>query len=121
MEKCLQRQLAGVLLYIMHHSQGVWGLQQHPATRPLSPLIRFLKRLHCNKFDIFIKRPDPAINFMNLLTIGHNCPKNIYMKSKQLIRKLKKLGVEFTKNRGKGGHQLAKFKGKQTTVPANPW
>jgi predicted RNA binding protein YcfA (HicA-like mRNA interferase family) len=39
------------------------------------------------------------------------------MKSKQLIRKLKKLGVEFTKNRGKGGHQLAKFKGKQTTVP----
>lgn len=39
------------------------------------------------------------------------------MKSKQLIRKLKKLGVEFTKNRGKGGHQLTKFKGKQATVP----
>lgn len=39
------------------------------------------------------------------------------MKSKQLIRKLKKLGVEFTKGRGKGGHQSAKFKGKRTTVP----
>jgi predicted RNA binding protein YcfA (HicA-like mRNA interferase family) len=41
----------------------------------------------------------------------------MFMKSKQLIRQLKKLGVEFAKGRGKGGHQLAKFKGKQTTVP----
>ena len=39
------------------------------------------------------------------------------MKSKQLIRKLKKLGVEFTTDRGKGGHQLARYKGKQATVP----
>jgi len=39
------------------------------------------------------------------------------MKSRQLIRKLKQLGVEFAKGRGKGGHQLAKFRGKQTTVP----
>jgi predicted RNA binding protein YcfA (HicA-like mRNA interferase family) len=41
------------------------------------------------------------------------------MKSKQLIRKLKKIGVEFIKSRGKGGHQLAKYKGKQTTVPVH--
>ena len=39
------------------------------------------------------------------------------MKSRQLIRKLKKIGVEFTKSRGKGGHQLAKYRGKQATVP----
>ena len=41
------------------------------------------------------------------------------MKSKQLVRKLKKIGDEFTKSRGKGGHQLAKYKGKQTTVPVH--
>lgn len=41
------------------------------------------------------------------------------MKSRQLIRKLKKIGVEFTKSRGKGGHQLAKYKGKQATVPVH--
>jgi len=41
------------------------------------------------------------------------------MKSKQLIRKLKKIGVEFTKRRGKGGHQLARYKGKQTTIPVH--
>ena len=41
------------------------------------------------------------------------------MKSKQLIRKLKKIGVEFTKGRGKGGHQLARYKGKQTTIPVH--
>jgi predicted RNA binding protein YcfA (HicA-like mRNA interferase family) len=39
------------------------------------------------------------------------------MKSRQLIRKLKKIGVEFTKSRGKGGHQLAKYRGKQATAP----
>jgi predicted RNA binding protein YcfA (HicA-like mRNA interferase family) len=33
------------------------------------------------------------------------------------VGKLKKHGVELTKRRVKGGHQLAKFKGKQTTVP----
>jgi mRNA interferase HicA len=41
------------------------------------------------------------------------------MKSKQLIRKLKKIGIEFTKGRGKGGHQLARYKGKQTTIPVH--
>ena len=41
------------------------------------------------------------------------------MKSKQLIRKLQKIGVEFTKGRGKGGHQLARHKGKQTTIPVH--
>ena len=41
------------------------------------------------------------------------------MKSRQLIRKLKKIGVDFTKNRGKGGHQLANYRGKQTTIPVH--
>jgi mRNA interferase HicA len=41
------------------------------------------------------------------------------MKSRQLIRKLKKIGVEFTKSRGKGGHQLAKYREKQATVPVH--
>jgi len=41
------------------------------------------------------------------------------MKSRQLIRELKKIGVEFTKSRGKGGHQLAKYKGKHATVPVH--
>ncbi len=39
------------------------------------------------------------------------------MKSAQLVRKLRKIGVEFVKGRGKGGHLLAKYQGKQTTVP----
>ena len=41
------------------------------------------------------------------------------MKSKQLIRNLKKIGVEFVKGRGKGGHHLARYKGKQTTIPVH--
>ncbi|MDD2388158.1 MAG: type II toxin-antitoxin system HicA family toxin [Desulfobacterales bacterium] len=39
------------------------------------------------------------------------------MKTKQLISKLKSLGVEITKGRGKGGHQLARYKDKQATIP----
>ncbi len=39
------------------------------------------------------------------------------MKSAQLVRKLRKIGVEFVKGRVKGGHLLAKYQGKQTTVP----
>ena len=39
------------------------------------------------------------------------------MKYKQLIRKLKQLGVEIDKTRGKGGHQLAKYQGRQATIP----
>jgi len=41
------------------------------------------------------------------------------MKGKQLIKKLKKHGVEITKGRGKGGHHLAEYKGKQTTIPVH--
>ena len=41
------------------------------------------------------------------------------MKSKQFIRLLKKHGVEFVKGRGKGGHLLARYKGKQTTIPVH--
>ncbi len=41
------------------------------------------------------------------------------MKSKQFIRLLKKHGVEFVKDRGKGGHLLARYKGKQTTIPVH--
>ncbi len=39
------------------------------------------------------------------------------IKTQQLIKKLKKYGVEFEKGRGKGGHQLAKYQGKQKTIP----
>lgn len=41
------------------------------------------------------------------------------MKAKQLIRRLKKQGVEFTKGRGKGGHYLARYREKQTTIPVH--
>lgn len=39
------------------------------------------------------------------------------MKARELIKKLKKHGVEFIKGRGKGGHQLARYRGKQATIP----
>ncbi len=38
------------------------------------------------------------------------------MKAKQLIKKLKQHGIEIIKGRGKAGHQLAKFNGRQTTI-----
>jgi predicted RNA binding protein YcfA (HicA-like mRNA interferase family) len=41
------------------------------------------------------------------------------MKAKELIRKLRKHGVEFVKSRGKGGHQLARYRRKQTTIPVH--
>lgn len=41
------------------------------------------------------------------------------MKARELIRKLKKHGVEIIKGRGKGGHQLARYHGKQTTIPVH--
>ncbi|MBW1940828.1 MAG: type II toxin-antitoxin system HicA family toxin [Deltaproteobacteria bacterium] len=41
------------------------------------------------------------------------------MKSRELLRKLKKIGVEFVKGRGKGGHQLARYRGKQATIPVH--
>ena len=53
------------------------------------------------------------------LTIGQFCPKISLMKARELIRKLRKYGVEFVKGRGKGGHQLARYQGKQTTIPVH--
>ncbi|MDM8550071.1 type II toxin-antitoxin system HicA family toxin [Desulfobacterales bacterium HSG2] len=41
------------------------------------------------------------------------------MKSKQFIRKLRQIGVGFVKGRGKGGHLLARYQGKQTTIPVH--
>jgi mRNA interferase HicA len=42
-----------------------------------------------------------------------------YMKGKQFIKSLKRYGVEIIENPGKGGHCLAKYKGKQATVPVH--
>jgi predicted RNA binding protein YcfA (HicA-like mRNA interferase family) len=57
------------------------------------------------------------------LTIGQNCPNIGSAKARELIRKLirklRKHGVEFIKGRGKGGHQLARYRGKQTTIPVH--
>lgn len=39
------------------------------------------------------------------------------MKGRQLIRRLKAAGVEIIKSRGKGGHVVARYRGRQTTVP----
>lgn len=39
------------------------------------------------------------------------------MKVKQFIQKLRRVGVEIIEGRGKGGHVLAKYRGKQTTIP----
>ncbi|MBI3345502.1 MAG: type II toxin-antitoxin system HicA family toxin [Gammaproteobacteria bacterium] len=41
------------------------------------------------------------------------------MKAKQFIQKLQRLGAEIIKWRGKGGHYLVKYKGRQTTVPVH--
>lgn len=43
----------------------------------------------------------------------------IAMKTKQFIKKLKQLGVEFDTKRGKGGHCLALYKNRQATVPVH--
>jgi len=39
------------------------------------------------------------------------------MKGRQLIRRLKAAGVEIIESRGKGGHVVARYRGRQTTVP----
>jgi mRNA interferase HicA len=39
------------------------------------------------------------------------------MKGRQLIRRLKAAGVEIIKSRGKGGHVVVRYHGRQTTVP----
>ncbi|MFZ2316082.1 MAG: type II toxin-antitoxin system HicA family toxin [Gammaproteobacteria bacterium] len=41
------------------------------------------------------------------------------MKVKQFIQKLRRIGVEIIDGRGKGGHVLAKYNGKQTTIPTH--
>ncbi len=41
------------------------------------------------------------------------------MKGRELIRKLRRLGVEVIRGRGKGGHFLARYKGRQTTIPVH--
>ena len=41
------------------------------------------------------------------------------MKGKQFIRKLRKAGVAIEERRGKGGHVLARYRGKQTTIPVH--
>jgi len=41
------------------------------------------------------------------------------MKPRQFIQKLRRMGVEIIEGRGKGGHVLAKYNGKQTTIPTH--
>ena len=41
------------------------------------------------------------------------------MKVKQFIQKLRQNGVVFIEGRGKGGHVLAKYKGRQATIPVH--
>jgi mRNA interferase HicA len=41
------------------------------------------------------------------------------MKVKQFLKKLHGTGVEIVEGRGKGGHVLAKYKDKQTTIPVH--
>jgi len=38
------------------------------------------------------------------------------VKGKQFTKRLRKLGVEITKGRGKGGHVLAAYRGHQTVI-----
>jgi predicted RNA binding protein YcfA (HicA-like mRNA interferase family) len=39
------------------------------------------------------------------------------VKGRELIRKLRQAGVEVIKSRGKGGHVVLRYRGRQTTVP----
>lgn len=39
------------------------------------------------------------------------------MKAKQFIQKLRRIGVKIIEGRGKGGHVLAIYKDKKTTIP----
>jgi mRNA interferase HicA len=41
------------------------------------------------------------------------------MKSRQLIRRLRAAGVEIIKSSSKGGHVVARYRGRQTTVPVH--
>jgi predicted RNA binding protein YcfA (HicA-like mRNA interferase family) len=39
------------------------------------------------------------------------------VKGRELIRKLRQAGVEVIKSRGKGGHYVLRYGGRQTSVP----
>jgi predicted RNA binding protein YcfA (HicA-like mRNA interferase family) len=41
------------------------------------------------------------------------------VKGKELVRRLKRAGVSIDAGRGKGGHVLATYNGRQTTVPTH--
>ena len=41
------------------------------------------------------------------------------MKAKQFLQRLRAAGVEIDESRGKGGHVLARHKGRWTTVPVH--
>lgn len=41
------------------------------------------------------------------------------MKGRQLIRRLRAAGVEIEERRGKGGHVLARYRGRQTAIPTH--
>ncbi len=41
------------------------------------------------------------------------------MKGKQFVRRLRKAGARIATRRGKGGHYLVTYRGRQTTVPVH--
>jgi len=41
------------------------------------------------------------------------------MKGRQFLQKLRKIGVVIIEGRGKGGHCLVKYNGRQTTIPVH--
>lgn len=41
------------------------------------------------------------------------------MKGRQLVRRLEAAGVEIIETRGKGGHVVARYAGRQTTIPTH--
>ncbi len=41
------------------------------------------------------------------------------MKGRQFVRKLRKAGARIDTRRGKGGHYLVTYRGRQTTVPVH--
>jgi predicted RNA binding protein YcfA (HicA-like mRNA interferase family) len=41
------------------------------------------------------------------------------VKGRQLLRRLRKLGVEVDERRGKGGHVLLRYRGRQSVLPTH--
>ena len=50
------------------------------------------------------------------LLIAHMCASILPVKGKQLIRKLRAMGVQIETGRGKGGHIQARHKGNKTVI-----